>query len=222
MTVSFKTMNKNMIDGQLKPMGINNPIILEAFENVPREIFIDKDKSSLSYHEGNILIKNNRWLLSTMVIARLINCVNISNEDIILEIGACSGYTTAILEKLCSLVVGVEVDGELRDIANKALTKIEANSAIIVDGDHKDGNLKSAPYDKIFIFGAVPLVPDTLFKQLSENGSLITVVKNDNNIKSCGKAVVFKKNKDIISSSNIFDVEVPFMEGFSIKEGFNF
>ena len=222
MTVSLKTMNKNMIDGQLKPMGINNPIILEAFENVPREIFIDKDKSSLSYHEGNILVKNNRWLLSTMVIARLINCVNISNEDIILEIGACSGYTTAILEKLCSLVVGVEVDSELRDIANKALTKIEANSAIIVDGDHKDGNLKSAPYDKIFIFGAVPLVPDTLFKQLSENGSLITVVKNDNNIKSCGKAVVFKKNKDIISSSNVFDVEVPFMEGFSIKEGFNF
>ena len=222
MTVSLKTMNKNMIDGQLKPMGVNNPIILEAFENVPREIFIDKEKSSLSYHEGNILVKNNRWLLSTMVIARLINCVNISNEDIILEIGACSGYTTAILEKLCSLVVGVEADSELRDIANKALTKIEANSAIIVDGDHKEGNLKSAPYDKIFIFGAVQSVPDTLFNQLSENGSLITVVKNYNNIKSCGKAVVFKKNKDIISSSNIFDVEVPFMEGFSKKEGFNF
>jgi len=222
LTVSLKTMNKNMIDGQLKPMGINNPIILEAFENVPREIFIDKEKSSLSYHEGNILVKNNRWLLSSMVIARLINCVNISNEDIILEIGACSGYATAILEKLCSLVVGLEADGELRDIANKALTKIEANSAIIVDGDHKEGNLKSAPYDKIFIFGAVPSVPDTLFKQLSENGALITVVKNHNNIKSCGKAVVFKKNKDIISSSNIFDVEVPFMEGFSKKEGFNF
>ena len=222
MTVSLKTMNKNMIDGQLKPMGVNNPIILEAFENVPREIFIDKEKSSLSYHEGNILVKNNRWLLSTMVIARLINCVNISNEDIILEIGACSGYTTAILEKLCSLVVGVEADGELRDMANKALTKIEANSAIIVDGDHKEGNLKSAPYDKIFIFGAVQSVPDTLFNQLSENGSLITVVKNYNNIKSCGKAVVFKKNKDIISSSNIFDVEVPFMEGFSKKKGFNF
>ena len=57
MTVSLKTMNKNMIDGQLKPMGINNPIILEAFENVPREVFIDEEKSSLSYHEGNILVK---------------------------------------------------------------------------------------------------------------------------------------------------------------------
>ena len=131
MTVSLELMNKNMIDGQLKPMGINDPIILEAFKNIPRELFVDKDKSSFSYYEGNILIKDNRWLLSTMLIARLINCVNISNDDVILEIGSCTGYTTAILEKLCSLVVGVEEDPELRVLANKALAKIESNSSII-------------------------------------------------------------------------------------------
>jgi protein-L-isoaspartate(D-aspartate) O-methyltransferase len=215
-------MNKNMIDGQLKPMGINDPIILEAFKNIPRELFLDKDKSSISYHEGNILIKDNRWLLSSILIARLINCVDISNEDIILEIGSCSGYATAILEKLCSLVVGVEADTKLRDIANKSLTKIEANSSIIVEGQHTLGNLKSAPYDKIFILGAVQSVPNALFSQLTNNGSLVTVIKDQNNLKSCGKAVVFKKNKDIISSSIIFDVEVPFMEGFINKEGFDF
>lgn len=222
MAVSLELMNKNMIDGQLKPMGINDPIILEAFKNIPRELFLDKDKSSISYHEGNILIKDNRWLLSSILIARLINCVDISNEDIILEIGSCSGYATAILEKLCSLVVGVEADTKLRDIANKSLTKIEANSSIIVEGQHTLGNLKSAPYDKIFILGAVQSVPNALFSQLTNNGSLVTVIKDQNNLKSCGKAVVFKKNKDIISSSIIFDVEVPFMEGFISKEGFDF
>jgi len=222
LAVSLELMNKNMIDGQLKPMGINDPIILEAFKNIPRELFLDKDKSSISYHEGNILIKDNRWLLSSILIARLINCVDISNEDIILEIGSCSGYATAILEKLCSLVVGVEADTKLRDIANKSLTKIEANSSIIVEGQHTLGNLKSAPYDKIFILGAVQSVPNALFSQLTNNGSLVTVIKDQNNLKSCGKAVVFKKNKDIISSSIIFDVEVPFMEGFINKEGFDF
>ena len=222
MSVSLEIMNQNMIDGQLKPMGVNEENILDAFKSVPRELFIDKEKSSLSYHEGNILIKDNRWLLSSMEIARLINCVSISNEDIILEIGSCTGYTTAILEKLCSLVVGVEPDKILRDIANKALAKIEANSAIIVGGKCKEGNIKSSPYDKIFIFGSVQEVPKTLFNQLSDNGSLITVIKNQNNHNSCGKAVVFKKNKDIISSSNVFDVEIPFMEGFSVEEEFNF
>ena len=222
MSVSLELMNKNMIDGQLKPMGINHPNILEAFKNVPRELFIDKDKSSISYHEGNILLKDNRWLLSSVLVARLINCVSISNEDIILEIGSCTGYTAAILEKLCSLVVGLEDDVELRNIANKVLAKIEANSAIIVEGEHKLGNLKSAPYDKIFILGSVERIPDTLFNQLSNNGCLVTVIKEKNNHKSCGKAVVFKKNKDIISSSIIFDVEVPFMEGFKSKIGFKF
>ena len=222
MTISLELMNKNMIDGQLKPMGINDPIILEAFKNVPRELFIDNDKSSFSYYEGNILIKDNRWLLSTVIIARLINCVNISNDDVILEIGSCTGYTTAILEKLCTLVVGVEEDPELRALANKALAKIESNSSIIVDGQHILGNTKSAPYDKIFIFGSVEKVPNLLFDQLSDKGSLITVIKDKNNSKSCGNAVVFKKNKDIISSSKVFDVEVPVMEGFDIKEDFNF
>jgi protein-L-isoaspartate O-methyltransferase len=60
------------------------------------------------------------------------------------------------------------------------------------------GNIKSAPYDKIFIFGSVVKVPNSLFDQLSDNGSLITVIKNKNNYKSCGNAVVFKKNKDIL------------------------
>ena len=222
MAVSLELMNKNMIDGQLKPMGINDPIILEAFKNIPRELFLDKDKSSISYHEGNILIKDNRWLLSSILIARLINCVDISNEDIILEIGSCSGYATAILEKLCSLVVGVEADTKLRDIANKSLTKIEANSSIIVEGQHTLGNLKSAPYDKIFILGAVQSVPNALFSQLTNNGSLVTVIKDQNNLKSCGKAVVFKKNKDIINSSIIFDVNIPTMLGFDQKNIFEF
>ena len=222
MTVSLELMNKNMIGCKLKSFGIYDFIILEVFKSISCELFVDKDKSSFSYYEGNILIKDNRWLLSSMLIARLINCVSISSDDVILEIGSCTGYTTAILEKLCSLVVGVEEDPELRVLANKTLAKIESNSSIIVGGQHILGNIKSAPYDKIFIFGSVEKVPNSLFDQLSDNGSLITVIKNKNNHKSCGNAVVFKKNKDIISSSKVFDVEVPFMEGFNIKEDFNF
>ena len=222
MSISTDLMNKNMIDRQLKPMGINNSLILEAFKCVPRELFLDDDKHAISYHEGNIEIKENRWLLSSITIARLINCIPINKEDVILDIGSCTGYGTAILEKLCSLVVGIEFDKELRDNANNVLAKIGADSAIIVEGVHTLGNIKSAPYDKIFIFGSLPTVPEHLYSQLSDNGSIICVVKDQNNFHSYGKAVVFKKNKDIINSSIIFDVNIPTMLGFDNKSIFEF
>ena len=222
MTVSIELMNKNMIDRQLKPIGVNNELILNAFKSVPRELFVDKDKVSIAYHEGNIEIKEGRWLLSAGLIGRLINSVSISKEDVILEIGSCTGYATAILEKLSSLVVGVEIDHVLRNSANDLLSKIGADSSVIIEGEHILGNMKSAPYDKIFIFGSVKSIPDNLFEQLADNGSIICGIIDQNNSKSYGKAVVFKKNKGIVSSSTLFNVNIPAMVGFDFKGTFEF
>ena len=63
-----------MIDRQLKPMGVNNKLILDAFKSVPRELFLDKDKESIAYHEGNMEVKEGRWLLSVGLIGRFNKC----------------------------------------------------------------------------------------------------------------------------------------------------
>jgi len=222
LTVSIELMNKNMIDRQLKPIGVNDEFILDAFKSVPRELFIDKDRIAISYHEGNIEIKEGRWLLSAGLIGRLIHSVSVSKEDVILEIGSCTGYATAILEKLSSLVVGVEMDAILRNNANNLLSKIGANSSVIVEGEHTHGNIKSAPYDKIFIFGSVQSIPNELFDQLADKGKIICGITDQNNMQSYGKAVVFKKNKGIVSSSTIFNVNMPYMFGFDRKNVFEF
>lgn len=222
MSVSIEVMNKNMIDRQLKPVGVNDKLILDAFKSIPRELFVDIDKKSIAYHEGDMEIKEGRWLLSAGLIGRLISSVSISKEDVILEIGSCTGYATAILEKLSSLVVGIEKDYNLRNDANNILAKIGADSALIVDGDHMLGNIKSAPYDKIFIFGSVKSIPDELFNQLADHGKIVCGIKDQNNHESYGKAVVFKKNKGIVSSSTIFNVNIPAMLGFDHEDVFEF
>ena len=222
MSVSIEVMNKNMIDRQLKPVGVNDKLILDAFKSIPRELFVDIDKKSIAYHEGNMEIKEGRWLLSAGLIGRLISSVSISKEDVILEIGSCTGYATAILEKLSSLVVGIEKDYNLRNDANNILAKIGADSALIVDGDHMLGNIKSAPYDKIFIFGSVKSIPDELFNQLADHGKIVCGIKGQNNDKSYGKAVVFKKNRGIVSSSSIFNANIPAMFGFDNEDVFEF
>ena len=209
-----------MIDSQLKPIGINDDNILDVFNKVSREIFLKDEFKSIAYHDGNIEIKENRWLLSSSEIARFISCVKFSKNDVILEIGAGIGYGTAILESLGSIVVGIESDDELRERANTILSKIGLDRAIIIEGRHNNGHEKSAPYDKIFIFGSIPTAPEKLFEQLSDDGKLVCAIKDYNSTNS--KAIVYTKNKGIINSSVIFETYVPEIPGFEKKIDFEF
>ena len=220
MVVELDIMKRNMIDCQFRPAGISNVRLIEAFLSVPRDLFVPGDNKLISYFDGHIEIKKGRWLLSSLSIAKLINTVDVSRDDIILEIGTATGYATAVLAHLTSLVIVVEQDLELLKMTEKNLSHISCDNTLIVKKNHISGYEKSAPYDKIFIFGSVSSVHDNLLSQLSDNGSLITVV-NDNK-GTFGKAVVYKKNKNIINVSDMYEVSLPEMVGFEKKEGFNF
>jgi protein-L-isoaspartate(D-aspartate) O-methyltransferase len=219
---SLDTMRQNMIKGQFEPIGISDSKLIEAFLSVPRELFFPKEDKSISYFDGHIEIKKNRWLLSSQSIARLINLVKISPDDIILEIGSSTGYASAILAHLASLVITIEQDAELIKHIEENLSKISYDNTVIVREDHTLGYEKSAPYDKIFIFGSVSKVSDNILSQLAENGSLITVLNNDNLSSTFGKAVVIKKNKDIMNISDYYEIALPLVPGFKAKEEFKF
>ena len=113
MSLNLNDMKENMIKGQFKPMGISDDRIIEAFLSVPRERFVAGAINDSPYFVGHIRLERKRWLLSSLSIARLISLVKISPEDIILEIGSTSGYSTAILANLASLVIAVEQDPKL-------------------------------------------------------------------------------------------------------------
>jgi len=215
-------MKKNMINGQFKPMGISNDRLIDAFLSVPREIFLSEENELNSYCDGHTEIKEGRWVLSSLSIARLINTVNISQDDIILEIGSTTGYATAILAHLSSLVIGVECDNELAKITEKNLSQISCDNTVIVKKDHSLGYKKSAPYDKIFIFGTIPKILEDLVVQLSEYGSLVSVVKDSNSANIISKAVVIQKNKETFSVSELYEETLPGMVGFEDQEIFEF
>ena len=131
MSTVLDIMKKNMIDGQFKPMGISNDRLIDAFLAVPREIFLSEENKLNSYSDGHTKIKEGRWLLSPLSIASLSNTVDISPDDIILEIGSTTGYATAILAHLAALVIGVEYDNELAKMTEKNLSQISYDLSLI-------------------------------------------------------------------------------------------
>ena len=80
MGTDLDIMKKNMIDGQFKPMGISNDRLIDAFLSVPREVFLSEENKLNSYSDGHTEIKEDRWLLSSLSIARLINSSLLSSN----------------------------------------------------------------------------------------------------------------------------------------------
>ena len=86
-----------MVDCQLKPNKIIDLNLINAFLNVPREIFVNKKNTNHCYLDVNIDLTKNRFLLNPMVSARLIQSLNISKNDTVLTIGSGVGYNSVIL-----------------------------------------------------------------------------------------------------------------------------
>ena len=88
---------KNMVNCQLKPNKVNDKNILNAFLNVPRELFVKKNQMSYAYSDDNILVSNHRYLINPVILGRLIQSLELNKSQTILHIASGTGYGTTIL-----------------------------------------------------------------------------------------------------------------------------
>ncbi|SVA87642.1 uncharacterized protein METZ01_LOCUS140496, partial [marine metagenome] len=118
-----RLLNKNMIEGQIKPIGGMQNNILEAFDSIDRDDFIPQDLKHNSYIEKNLFVKNDRFVLKANLIAKIILALNVSNEENVLVIGSSTGYSSAIISKLAETVISIEEDKELLAFSEDAVSQ---------------------------------------------------------------------------------------------------
>ena len=125
-----------------------------------------------------------------------------------------TGYSLAILSNLVSYVFGIENDKEIVTKANNNLNNLNIlNCSVIYKKDLSTGLSKNAPFDKIFIEGAISVIPDVLIKQLKENGEIFTVINNDEYV---GDFVRALKIDSSISIEKIFNTSINTIKDFVI------
>lgn len=166
---NFEHMRRAMIASQLRTTGTNDPRVLAAMGEVARERFVPRDRISLAYADALVPLKPGRDLNSPMALGRLLTQAALREGERALLIGAATGYSTAVLERLVGSVVAVEEDPELAAQAEAALA---GTPITLVEGPLAKGWAKGAPYDFILIDGAVEFVPETLIAQLRDGGRL--------------------------------------------------
>jgi protein-L-isoaspartate(D-aspartate) O-methyltransferase len=165
-----------MIEQQLKPMGIRDPIVLEAMETVPREAFVDKPYRSQAYDDTPLPIEAGQTISQPFIVAYMVESLQLSGGEKVLEVGTGSGYAAAVLAEIAAEVVTIERIETLAESAKQRLAELGYDNVHCVLGDGSKGCPQRAPYDAIVVSAGAPAVPEALKAQLAVGGRLILPV----------------------------------------------
>lgn len=166
---TYEAMRRAMVESQLRTTGVNDPRVVAAMAVVPRERFVPVERRAIAYMDRPVPLGSGRMLNMPEATGLLLTQARIAPADKVLLVGAASGYTAALLDRLAGEVVALEDDASLLTFARENLSGTRVQ---LVEGALYQGWPAAAPYDLIFIDGLIEHVPDPLVDQLAPEGRL--------------------------------------------------
>jgi protein-L-isoaspartate(D-aspartate) O-methyltransferase len=170
------TARRLMIDDQLRSRGISDPRVLDAMLRVPRHEFVSPEQRAQAYEDHPLPIGEGQTISQPYVVALMLEALQLAPDDKVLEVGAGSGYATALLAELAAQVYAIERHDVLAVSARDVLARLGYNNVRVLTGDGSLGLPAVAPFDAILVSAAAPDLPSALIAQLREGGRMIVPV----------------------------------------------
>ncbi|MBN9335813.1 protein-L-isoaspartate O-methyltransferase [Devosia sp.] len=206
-----------MIDSQLRPSGVIDRRVLSVMADVPRELFVAATRRGVAYVDDlQPLASGQHFLLSPAQFGRMVQLAKVANDERVLDVGAASGYSTAVLAGLSGEVLGLEVDADVAEQANANLLDLEIQNAKVVVGEAS--GLTGQFFDAIIVEGAVDSEPHDLIALLAPGGRLVVPILRR------GVAVVhvYVRNDAGVMFTSEFDARMPRLWNVAPKDEFVF
>lgn len=166
-----------MVDEQLRRRGITDERVLAAMLEIPRQEFVPVESRILSYRDEPISIGFGQTISQPYMTALMAQCLEFKGSEVILDVGAGSGYGAALLGALGARVISIELIDGLALLAARNLRRTgRAANVQVVTGDGSVGYPEGAPYDAISVGAAAPDLPARLVDQLRDSGRLVIPV----------------------------------------------
>ena len=170
-----------MVKRHVADRGIKDERVLQAMREVPRHLFVPALVAAKAYGAGALPIGAKQTISQPYIVARMIELLELTGKEKVLEIGTGTGYQAVVLSKLCAKVFSIERVNELALRAAELIRTLKIHNASVKVFDGTYGWSDQAPFDRIIVAAAAPEVPEPLLQQLSRTGKLVIPIGPEGN-----------------------------------------
>jgi protein-L-isoaspartate(D-aspartate) O-methyltransferase len=173
--MDFRLRQQKMVD-RLAEAGVRDPVVLRAFLDVPRHLFVEEALREKAYGVHSLPIGFQQTISQPEIAARMTEMLQILPSDRVLEVGTGSGYQAAILARLASEVFTLERIPQLARRAQTVLLSLGIGNVRIKVCDGSLGLGKGERFEVILVAAAAPEIPRPLLEHLSDGGRMVIPV----------------------------------------------
>lgn len=175
MSMNFDRARHNMVEQQVRPWQVLDTNVLDILENIQREDFVPVRYRKLAFADLNILLGNDQVMMKPVVEGRMLQALELQQDETVLEIGTGSGFITACLAQLAKHVVSVEIFEDLHLGAQSTLNEKEVHNVELFKGDVMNGWQPEQAHDVVVVTGSVPDIPEYFRGWVNPGGRLFVI-----------------------------------------------
>ncbi|KPA21307.1 Protein-L-isoaspartate O-methyltransferase [Shimia sp. SK013] len=168
----YTALRTTMVDTQIRPSDVTKYTVIEAMLSVPREAFVPSAKRDAAYVGEHVALEDGRVVLDPRVLAKILDELDIQNDELVLDVGTGFGYSAAVMARMAEAVIALESDESRAEDAQTTLSEQGVDNAIVHVGPLSDGAAEHGPYDCVLLQGAVEQLPDAILAQVKEGGRI--------------------------------------------------
>lgn len=174
--MNFERARSNMVEQQVRTWEVLDSKVLGLMENVHREDFVPVRYRKLAFADLSVPLAMGQSMMCPKVEGRMLQSLDLQQEDSILEIGTGSGFITACLSVMARRVVSVELFEELYLEAEIRLRDKHMHNVELYVGDVMTGWQPQQAHDVVVVTGSVPAVPESFRDWVNPGGRMFVVV----------------------------------------------
>ncbi|MCX6809228.1 MAG: protein-L-isoaspartate O-methyltransferase [Candidatus Berkelbacteria bacterium] len=173
--------NKGLIKKLILSGVLKTPSIIEAFKKIDRRNFVLEQFQKEAYNDFPLPIGKGQTISQPTTVAFMLELLEAKQGDKILDVGAGSGWTAALLASIVGAkgqVLTAEIIPELVKLGQSNISKYDFKQLKIVKSDKSFKNANGMQYDRILVSAAAEKVPQAIAEKLKITGRLVIPVKN--------------------------------------------